>query len=131
MALTAHIADRDRLQGVSRIAELSPWPNPSTALGRSFGIGSAAADADVMFMAEPPCPPELILRSAALRQGFSSNEVQGVDSLAVRDRRSIHGPLGRAAASTWRPTSSMSPSRSSRAGERSANAGFKPFAAVG
>jgi hypothetical protein len=29
-----------------------------------------------MFMAEPPCPPELILRSAALRQGFSSNEVQ-------------------------------------------------------
>ena len=27
-------------------------------------------------MAEPPCPPELILRSAALRQGFSSNEVQ-------------------------------------------------------
>ena len=27
-------------------------------------------------MAEPPCPPELILRSAALRQGFSSDEVQ-------------------------------------------------------
>ena len=29
-----------------------------------------------MFMAEPPCPPELILRSAALRQGFSADEVQ-------------------------------------------------------
>ena len=57
-------------------SELSPWPKSIHNLGGWFGVGAAAADAGVMFMAEPPCPPELILRSAALRQGFSADEVQ-------------------------------------------------------